>query len=55
MGNSIIIVGLCHEIRRLAHRKDSILHGHSQTGVLDQDSWNTISRLYTLFVTYSQA
>ena len=30
------------------------LDGRPQTGVLDQDSWNTISRLYTLFVTYGQ-
>lgn len=30
------------------------LDGKPQTGVLDQDSWNTISRLYTLFVTYGQ-
>lgn len=31
------------------------LDGRPETGVLDQDSWNTISRLYTLFVTYGQA
>lgn len=30
------------------------LNGRPETGILDQDSWNTISRLYTLFVTYSQ-
>lgn len=30
------------------------LDGRPQTGVLDQGSWNTISRLYTLFVTYGQ-
>ena len=30
------------------------LDGKPQTGVLDQGSWNTISRLYTLFVTYGQ-
>ena len=30
------------------------LEGQPQTSVLDQDSWNTISRLYTLFVTYGQ-
>lgn len=31
------------------------LDGRPETGILDQDSWNTISRLYTLFVTYGQA
>lgn len=31
------------------------LEGRPETGILDQDSWNTISRLYTLFVTYAQA
>lgn len=30
------------------------LDGRTQTGVLDQDSWNTISRLYTLFITYGK-
>ena len=30
------------------------LDGRPQTGVLDQDSWNTISRLYTLFITYGR-
>lgn len=30
------------------------LEGRPETGVLDQESWNTISRLYTLFVTYGQ-
>lgn len=30
------------------------LDGQTQTGVLDQDSWNTISRLYTLFITYGK-
>ena len=30
------------------------LDGQTQTGVLDQDSWNTISRLYTLFSTYGK-
>lgn len=30
------------------------LDGRPETGVLDQDSWNTVSRLYTLFVTYGQ-
>ena len=29
------------------------LDNRPETGILDQDSWNTISRLYTLFVTYS--
>lgn len=31
------------------------LDGRPETGILDQDSWNTVSRLYTMFVTYSQA
>lgn len=31
------------------------LDGRPETGILDQDSWNTISRLYTMFVTYGQA
>lgn len=31
------------------------LEGRPETGVLDQESWNTVSRLYTLFVTYGQA
>lgn len=30
------------------------LDGRTQTGILDQDSWNTISRLYTLFITYGK-
>ena len=30
------------------------LDGRTQTGVLDQDSWNTIIRLYTLFITYGK-
>ena len=30
------------------------LEGQPQTGALDQDSWNTLSRLYTLFVTIGQ-
>lgn len=37
-----------HNIRWLQR-----LGGRPETGILDQDSWNTISRLYTLFVTYS--
>ena len=31
------------------------LDGRPETGILDQDSWNTISRRYTMFVTYGQA
>lgn len=30
------------------------LSGQPQTGTLDQASWNTLARLYTLFVTYGQ-
>ena len=54
MGDAVLIVGLRHEVGGLQHRRHRVGHGHPQTGVLDQDSWNTISRLYTLFVTYGQ-
>ena len=30
------------------------LNGREETGIMDKDSWDTLSRLYTIFVTYAQ-
>ena len=39
-----------HNIKWIQH-----LNHRPETGTLDQESWNTLSRLYTMFVTSAQS